>query len=295
MKRAFQLSAFAGLCLAAPAFAGEDTLVPAGAPKRVPASALSMPTIPFGERANTNVYEIVDTDNLVFTNTALPVQLLDDVSVIPGPGSAGTFPLTINGMFVSFDVDASLQSFDIEVTFWDSVNVTAPAGSPVHTDFIDGFIVAVDASALPGAGAYVTDTIDLTGLPNAGIVLPDAGVFVRIRYLVPDSDPAVLMPSGSVEIVYDATNDATTFASNVIGATDINTWRDVTPSGGSPNGIIEASEARSFAYPGRGGALIGLQADVPVGGGGCAADFNGDGFLDFFDYDGYVEAFETGC
>jgi hypothetical protein len=290
MKRVFQLSAFAGLCLAAPAFAAEDTLVPAGALKRVPASALSMPTVPFGERANTNVYEVVDSDNLIFTNTALPLQLLDDVSVIPGPGSAGTFPLTINGMFVSFDVDASLQSFDIEVTFWDSVDVAAAAGTPVHTNFIDGFIVAVDASALPGPGAYVTDTIDLTGLPNAGIVLPDAGTFVRIRYLVPDSDPAVLMPSGSVEIVYDATNDATTFASNVIGATDINTWRDV-----DNDTILEAAEARSFAYPGRGGMLIGLQADVPVGDGGCGADFNGDGFVDFFDYDDFVGAFEAGC
>jgi hypothetical protein len=39
MKRVFQLSAFAGLCLAAPAFAAEDTLVPAGSLKRVPAAA----------------------------------------------------------------------------------------------------------------------------------------------------------------------------------------------------------------------------------------------------------------
>ena len=27
---------------------------------------------------------------------------------------------------------------------------------------------------------------------------------------------------------------------------------------------------------------------------GCPADFNGDGFLDFFDYDDYVNCFETG-
>ena len=26
----------------------------------------------------------------------------------------------------------------------------------------------------------------------------------------------------------------------------------------------------------------------------CLADFNGDGFLDFFDYDDYVNCFETG-
>ena len=26
----------------------------------------------------------------------------------------------------------------------------------------------------------------------------------------------------------------------------------------------------------------------------CPADFNGDGFLDFFDYDDYVNCFETG-
>jgi hypothetical protein len=26
-----------------------------------------------------------------------------------------------------------------------------------------------------------------------------------------------------------------------------------------------------------------------------SADFNGDGFVDFFDYDAFVEAFEAGC
>jgi hypothetical protein len=30
-------------------------------------------------------------------------------------------------------------------------------------------------------------------------------------------------------------------------------------------------------------------------GGGLEADFNRDGFVDFFDYDGFVLAFETGC
>jgi hypothetical protein len=29
--------------------------------------------------------------------------------------------------------------------------------------------------------------------------------------------------------------------------------------------------------------------------GGGTADFNGDGFVDFFDYDDYVAAFEAGC
>jgi hypothetical protein len=32
----------------------------------------------------------------------------------------------------------------------------------------------------------------------------------------------------------------------------------------------------------------------PVGGVGCAADFNGDGFLDFFDYDTFVTCYEGG-
>jgi hypothetical protein len=27
----------------------------------------------------------------------------------------------------------------------------------------------------------------------------------------------------------------------------------------------------------------------------CPVDFNADGFLDFFDYDAFVEAFEYGC
>jgi hypothetical protein len=30
---------------------------------------------------------------------------------------------------------------------------------------------------------------------------------------------------------------------------------------------------------------------VPI----CAIDFNGDGFVDFFDYDAFVQGFEEGC
>jgi hypothetical protein len=286
MKNAFQLSVIAGICLAAPAFAAEDTLVPAGRLQVVPPACMSMPAVGFSNRANANVYEVIDLDNAVFTNTALPLQLLDDASLIPGPGSAGTFPLTVNGMFVSFSV-VNPVDFDVEVTFWDSVDVLAPAGSPVHTAPLDGFIVAI--TGLPAGGAYVTDMIDLSALPGGGITVPDAGTFVRVRYLQPGTTD--LMASGTVQIVYDASNDITTFASNITGASDINTWRDV-----DADGIIEVAEARSFAYPGRGAMLMGMQADVPVGGGGlCPADFNGDDFLDFFDYDAFVEAFENGC
>jgi hypothetical protein len=288
MKNAFRLSILAGLCLAAPAIAAEDTLVPAGSLQRVPASCLSMPTVEFGNRANAFVYEVRDLDNAVFTNTALPLQLLEDASLIPGPGSGATFPLVANGMYVSFSVTAPVD-FDVEVTFWDAVDVAAPAGSPVHTTLIDGFVVGI--ANLPNGGAFVTDTIDLTGLAGGGITLPDAGTFVRVRYLQPGTTD--LMPSGSVQIVYDASNDIVTFASNITGASDINTWRDA-----DADTILEAAEARSFAYPGRGAMVMGIQADVPVsGGGGCAADFNGDSFLDFFDYDEFVQAFEngTGC
>jgi hypothetical protein len=56
--------------------------------------------------------------------------------------------------------------------------------------------------------------------------------------------------------------------------------------GGQGNGNVMAFDNISFT--------IGNALCVTEGGGGCPADFNGDGFLDFFDYDDYVNCFETG-
>ncbi len=261
--------------------AQNDTLVPAGALKKVPASNLLSPT--FQGRADQPVFDVVDTNGTVFTNTALPRQLLEDASLIPGPASNGTFPLRINAMGVSFSTDGTVADFDVEVTFWDSVDTAAPADSPVHIGFIGGFVAQIRGI---GAGAWITDPIDLTGLTSP-IDLPDAGTFVLIRYLQPDTTTLV---AGGVQVVYDQGIDPLTFASNIIGSSDINTWRDV-----DADGIIEAAEARSFAYPGRGTMVMTMIADVPAGGNPCPADFDGDGFVDFFDFDAFVGAFETGC
>jgi hypothetical protein len=263
------------------AVASNDTLVSAGQLKKVPSSNLLSPT--YQGRADQPIFDVVDQDGFVFTNTALPRQLLEDASVIPGPGSNGTFPLTVNAMGISFSTDGTVTDFDVEVTFWDGVNTTAPADSPVHINLLGGFIAQVRGI---GAGAWITDPIDLTGL-GTPISLPDAGTFVLVRYLQPDTTDLV---AGGVQIVYDQSNDPNTFASNLVGASDINTWRDV-----DADGIIEAAEARSFAYPTRGTMVMTIIADVPAGGNPCPADFDGDGFVDFFDFDAFVGAFELGC
>ena len=56
--------------------------------------------------------------------------------------------------------------------------------------------------------------------------------------------------------------------------------------GGQGNGNVMAFDNIRFAV---GDSLC--VTDSPPG---CPADFNGDGFLDFFDYDDYVNCFETG-
>ena len=43
-----------------------------------------------------------------------------------------------------------------------------------------------------------------------------------------------------------------------------------------------------------GGSPNGETWELSVGGSFCPAEINGDGFLDFFDYDAFVTAFEAG-
>ena len=119
MKSVVALSLLAGAACALPAMAQVDTLVPAGQAMHVPARCLSLPTREFSPRDVQSVYEVTNPDGGVFTNTALPKQLLDDCSLVPGPASNGTFPMLVTGMFVSFAVADPVVDFDVEVTFWD--------------------------------------------------------------------------------------------------------------------------------------------------------------------------------
>ena len=56
--------------------------------------------------------------------------------------------------------------------------------------------------------------------------------------------------------------------------------------GRDSRGELYALATRNLGPSGSTGVILHLTT--------CAADFNADGFLDFFDYDGYVDAFETG-
>jgi hypothetical protein len=65
--------------------------------------------------------------------------------------------------------------------------------------------------------------------------------------------------------------------------------RDRVAAGDYDGGLLDAGGNPRFA-----GAGVDLGAyEAPEG--GCGVDFNGDGFVDFFDYDDFVAAFEAGC
>ena len=77
-------------------------------------------------------------------------------------------------------------------------------------------------------------------------------------------------------------------------------WYTIDGGGGTSAGgvySLSGTIGQPDAGPVMSGGVYSLTGGFWAGAGGpppCSADFNGDGFLDFFDYDDYVSCFETG-
>ena len=285
MKNALMWSVLAGSAISMPVLADNDIAGSRVTPTRVPASCVSLPVRDASPRAVQQLYATNDLDNTIWLSGSVPSELLEDVSLVPGPGSGATFPLTINTIEFGFNiVNPATTDFDAIVEFYDSIDGAAPAGSPVYIEPAQAGVV-VGFAAVPGPGAFTTGSIDVSGL---GLTLADAGLFVRIRLVEAGTETRLL--GADINLIFEQTVDQTTFAAATVGTTDSQFYRDV-----DNDGILEAAEGRVFAYPNRLGMYFILEGEAASGGGLCPADFNGDNFLDFFDYDEFVQAFENGC
>jgi hypothetical protein len=77
-------------------------------------------------------------------------------------------------------------------------------------------------------------------------------------------------------------------------------WSTIDGGGGTSSGGIyslSGTIGQPDAGPAMSGGIFTLTGGYWTGASqppGCPADFNGDGFLDFFDYDDYVGCYETG-
>lgn len=282
MKKSMMVSLCAGMAFAGAAMA-QDVAVPVTRQiQRVPSENMGGATV-IATRTNQAIYSNVDGNYL--TNGALPRMAMDNTALDITLTGAVTYPLNINGANVGFDMPIATD-FDLEVTVWSTWSNSA-SGVPMHSDEQGGYILQVRGLA---AGTYETGMVDLSGI--GGIDVNDGGLFVRIRFLMPDSQTD-LVPSGNVQMLYANSMDPATFSTTKVGWSNSNHWRDANGDGILDN-VNDA--ARQFAWPNSTDLYIQLQADVPaLGGNPCPADFNGDQFLDFFDIDAYIEAFEIGC
>ncbi len=220
----------------------------------------------------------------LYTNTANPRQIIDDVELVPGITTGAAFPLLINGINIGFTAQ-TVADVDIEVTMYDGVVATGGAGLPIQNDAAALGTFVIQIRGLPNTGGFQTGMVNLAGLPGGGVLLLDGGIFVRARFLMP----------GTTTLSTSCTN---TFASSWNSATD---WTSTKPAGRSysgafrdvsGDGILDSTEFRNFTFPAAADHYLALRADLAAT---CTADFNGDGIVDFFDYLDFVDAFSVGC
>ena len=131
--------------------------------------------------------------------------------------------------------------------------------------------VAAELSDLPGGFNFASaNACDFTGDVVVGRASSDAGL------------EAVVWRNGHVFIIRELLTAA--------GVTSHIGWELSVANGVSGNGLIVCGTGINPAGETEGWVAT-LPENDPLP---CPADFNGDGFLDFFDYDDYVNCFETG-
>ncbi len=301
------LALMAGLAIAATAGAQTvETAPSAGVAQRLRPISISTldrsVTIPVTDgvitpRALTEVYAnpLVAGGAGFSTGGAPRNHLLDDCYLTPGPGSGGNVLVTQADVAFVIQTPLPTVGFDVVVGFYDTID---PTLDPMEQTFIAGYILTYDVPA--ATGAFYTDYVDLSQLPGGGILLPDDD-FACVQWFMQTGQPISGYPVGK-EVAL-----TTFFVGNDPSANPLGYGPDVGDSGdiyardandngaftgGTANGGVEPNEFRNFGgRPNLANFYLRLQADVTAA---CPADFNGDDFLDFFDYDNFIACFQDG-
>jgi hypothetical protein len=179
-------------------------------------------------------------------------------------------------------------------TLSERVGIGASSGQYAHR------LVAVGANGIGSTGVIIQNGIADGGFGSlegntvvsasfkANVALGPGGVvFYSLRIL---NSAGVIVADSGLGVITNGTNGS--YASYTMGPLN------VPALGGAPNdayaAFVEIAVAAGAFPESIAEALI---DDLVVSGtlaSGCSADFNGDGFLDFFDYDDFVSCFETG-
>jgi hypothetical protein len=285
----------AGLVLSSAAMAQQVDIsekIPASQIKHMPRECFAGNLHPrdFDSRTVAPIYDNLSASPAFYTTTAATNIILDDITLAEGPGIGATFPLTLSTFNIAFQVKTlAAANFDLEVTFFNSVNPTAAAGTAVTAGQtpIGGFILPF--RNIPATGVYDIGDVDISTI---ALALPDAGAFVRVRFLQAGSTTA-LMATTTVGAAFPQTLDetATWKSFNVAGTSLSGAWVNLDADATA----LEAADRANFGYPACLDLGLTIKADVPVNTSTCPADFNGDNVLDFFDYLDFVAAFANGC
>ena len=220
----------------------------------------------------------------LYTNTANPRQVIDDVELVPGVTFGSAFPLLVNGMNLGFTAQTT-ANVDIEVTVYDGIDLTGGAGAAIQNDATALGTFIVQVRNLPNTGGFQTGMVDLSTLAGGGITIPDGGVFVRVRFLVPGTTTISTTCTNTFAASWNVNSDWT--STKPAGRSFTGAFRDV-----NGDGLLDSTEFRNFTFPAAADQYLSLRAAMPDV---CTADFNGDGIVDFFDYLDFVDAFSIGC
>lgn len=226
-----------------------------------------------------------------YTTTTVSNIAMDDIALMPG--ATHTYPLLITAMNFAFQVKTLAGgTFDMEVTFYDTVTPTAAAGTAVNATSTPIVTFLVPVTGIAATGVWTTGSVSLAALPGGGVSIPDGGCFTMVRFL----------QTGTQNLMA-GTDVGCAFQSGIV-ATAPN-WASTKPMGSSHNGMwlnfdndtipLEAADRAGFAYPAALDWAIKMEItveDVPPA---CPADFNGDTVVDFFDYLDFVDQFSIGC
>jgi probable HAF family extracellular repeat protein len=163
-------------------------------------------------------------------------------------------------------------------------NSTESAANGVNAD---GSVI-VGFSTIPGA---TVATLWLSGSPQILPDLPGGFNFASAAACDDVGDSVVGRASGNegIEAVIWRAGDIHTIKQVLLdaGVTNVAGWTLTAAYGISSDGLVVCGTGINPA-----GQTEGWVATLPAAGGNCPADFNDDGFLDFFDYDAYVACFE---
>ncbi|MFO0840181.1 MAG: PEP-CTERM sorting domain-containing protein [Phycisphaerae bacterium] len=202
------------------------------------------------------------TGETVFTSGSSPRTSGADEALFDGAGAL------ITDMQFGYSVAAGgPAAFDVRVRMFDDIDAVTTTG-PQFLNQVADFTLAFTGQT---AGAFITSTINLTGLPGGGVSVTSnpttlgvpnlTDVYVQLSFY--QTGTHTLVPANGVTFLFDGTgvNVGRTFADPLVGgdgtaATELY-WRDA-----NANDTITADEARNFAAPNRANFVLRLGGTI---------------------------------